>query len=414
MKKHLSSVLTLFIICAVVSVALAAVNGITAPIILDRQNQAAAGALLEVMPDGGTFEKVDLSTYELPATVKEAHKASNGGYVIQVEWAGFNPGNVSMIGVSADGKITGTKTITVKDSGGNGKDSATEIPNMDANGHYVGADATTIDGVDTIGGVTVSTKAYRAAVKDALNAAVILGGGSVDIRTPEQILSDNNNAALGVSGVEFEKHFFVEEVDGVEAIYVAKNGAGHVVVIGGNFIGVANGTVVAGVDAETNTITVSDADKTAAVAAVETVKATGELTELDITELIVNFPRVKSVKVTSAGVYDIVVEGAGFGISQNDKYLESLMSKKPITVRVSITADGKIIDCLTVSQFENGVGEACANEEFYSQFIGKTQNDYNDYKDIDGIAGATWTNKGYYKAIENAFNAVKFFEGGAE
>ena len=112
--------------------------------------------------------------------------------------------------------------------------------------------------------------------------------------------------------------------------------------------------------------------------------------------------------------YDIIVEGAGFGISQNDKYLVDFMSKKPITVRVSITADGKIIDCLTVSQFETGVGEACGNEEFYSQFVGKTQNDYNDYKDIDGISGATWTNKGYYKAIENAFDAVVFFEGGAQ
>ena len=44
MMKHLKSIFTLFIICAIVSVALAAVNGITAPIILERQNQAAAGA----------------------------------------------------------------------------------------------------------------------------------------------------------------------------------------------------------------------------------------------------------------------------------------------------------------------------------------------------------------------------------
>ena len=86
MMKHLKSIFTLFIICAIVSVALAAVNGITAPIILERQNQAAAGALLEVMPEGGTFEAVDLSTYELPASVKEAHKASNGGIVGAITW----------------------------------------------------------------------------------------------------------------------------------------------------------------------------------------------------------------------------------------------------------------------------------------------------------------------------------------
>ena len=80
MKKHIICVFTLFLICAIVAVALAVCYEITAPIILERQQAAASGALAEVMPDGGTFEKVDISTYTLPATVKEAHKASNGGY----------------------------------------------------------------------------------------------------------------------------------------------------------------------------------------------------------------------------------------------------------------------------------------------------------------------------------------------
>ena len=255
MKKHLSSVLTLFLICAIVSIALAVGNAVTSPIILERQQAAASGALLEVMPNGGTFEKVDISASGLPASVKEAHKASNGGYVFQVEFAGFNPGNVAMIGVDAEGEITGTKCITVKDSGGNGKDSANEIPAMDASGYYNGADIGTIDGVDTIGGVTISTKAYRAAVKDALAAATILGGGSY--RDPAQILSDNLNTALAVEGVEFDKLQMFETIAGVEAVYGAKDGSGHVVVIGGNFIGVgADGKVVAGVDAETNSINV--------------------------------------------------------------------------------------------------------------------------------------------------------------
>ena len=87
MKKHIVSVFTLFLICAIVAVALAVCYEITAPIILERQQAAASGALAEVMPDGGTFEKVDISTYTLPATIKEAHKASNGGYVLQVEFA---------------------------------------------------------------------------------------------------------------------------------------------------------------------------------------------------------------------------------------------------------------------------------------------------------------------------------------
>lgn len=411
MMKHLKSVLTLFGICAVISIALAAVNGVTAPIIQEMQQQAAAGALLEVMPDGGTFEAVDLSTYELPASVKEAHKASNGGYVIQIEWAGFNPGNVTMVGIGADGKVTGTKTITVKDSGGNGKDSATEIPKMDSEGYYNGADITTIDGIDTVGGVTVSTKAYRAAIKDALAAAAILGGGSVDIRTPEQILSDNNNAALGTEGVEFDKHFMIEVLDGVSAIYIAKNGAGHVVVIGGNFIGVANGAVVGGVDAETNAITVSDADKTVAVSAVEAIAAT-VVNDIDITLYDLS-KRVKSVKVTDGGVYILEVEGSGFG-KKGDTH--SGATGEYLIIRIAIAPDGSILDCYTVYLNESTLndgkyGDVAASEEFYGQFAGKDQSNYEDIV----IAGASYTTDGYHTAIKNAYKAIGIIkEGGAE
>ena len=392
MMKHLKSILTLFAICAIVSLALAVCYEITAPIILERQQAAASGALLEVMPDGGTFEKVDISSYELPATIKEANKASNGGYVFQVEFAGFNPGNIAMIGVSADGKVTGTKMITNTESSGFGAD---HLPALDSKNHYKDADVSTIDSVDTVAGCTVSTKAYRAVVKDALNAALILGGGEVDLRTPEEILNENLNVALGTEGVEFDKHFFAEIVEGVDAIYVAKNGAGHVVVIGEEFIGI---------DAEGKTVGTANE---LAEAAVATIKAT-TLTDVDLTKYEGLSKRVKSAKVTDAGVYVIEVEGAGFGINGDSHYGAS---GEYIVIRVAITKDGTIVDCYTVSQAEtNGFGSVCADEEFYSQYTGKTE---ADYKGVI-IAGSTITTKGYQGAILNAFKAVTIFEGGAK
>ncbi len=391
MMKHLKSILTLFSICAIVSIALAVCYGITAPIIKEQQDAAAAGALLEVMPEGGTFEKVDLSEYELPASIVEANKASNGGYVFQVSFSGFNPGNVAMIGVSADGKITGTKCITNAESSGYGAD---RIPELDGKGHYNGADVTTIDSVDTVAGCTVSTTAYRNVIKDALNAAIILGGGEVDLRDPEQILNDNLNAALGTESVKFEKHFFAEVVEGVDAIYVAENNAGYVVVIGEEFIGLdADGNVLNG----TNDV---------AANAVATIKAT-TYADLDLTTFEGLSKRVKSAKVTDAGVYVLEVEGEGFGKKGDSHYGAS---GEYIVIRVSITADGKIIDCYTVYQSESkGFGDACANEDFYGQFDGKTE---ENYKDVI-IAGSTITTKGYQGAILNAFKAVKIFEGGA-
>ncbi len=390
MKKHIISVLTLFLICAIVAVALAVVNGITAPIILQMQQAAASGALAEVMPDGGSFTKVDLSTYTLPATIQEAHKASNGGYVFQVGFAGFNPGNVAMIGVSADGKVTGTKIITNTESSGFGAD---HLPALDGKGHYNGSTLDTIEGVDTVAGCTVSTTAYRSAVKDALSAAAILGGGDVDLRTPEEILHDNLNAALGVEGVDFDKHFFTEVVEGVDAIYVAKTGEGYVCVIGEEFVGLdADGNVLNGENAT-------------AAAAITTIKAT-TYTELDTSAFKGVSKRVKSAKVTDKGVYVLTVEGSGFGKKGSSDYGAS---GEYLVIEIALTADGKIIDCYTVYQNESkGFGDVCAKEEFYEQFAGKTQDNYEDII----IAGSTYTTDGYHGAIKNAFKAVAIFEGG--
>lgn len=403
MKKHLKSVLTLFVICAIVSVALAVVNGITAPIILEKQQAAASGALAEVMPNGGTFTKMELPG-NLPASIKEVHEASNGGYVFQVEFDGFTSGNVAMVGVSADGEITGTKIITNKESSGYGADI---LPQLDGNKHYNGSTIDTIDAVSTIAGCTVSTKAYRAAIKDALSAAVILGGGSVDLRDPAQILNDNLNAALGVTGVKFEKHFFSEEVEGVDDIYVAENNAGYVVVIGETYVGVgADGNVIG----EANEVVAK---------AIATIKAT-TFTELDLTLFTGLSERIKSAKVTNDDVYVFEIEGAGYGING------SYGSKEYIMIKLAITAEGKVIDCLTMSQNETpNYGDGCANEDFYGQFIGKTENDYTDTRveitpndrkdyvsDMDAITGATVTSAGYKLAIMNAYNAVKIFEGG--
>ena len=76
-----------------------------------------------------------------------------------------------------------------------------------------------------------------------------------------------------------------------------------------------------------------------------------------------------------------------------------------------VMAEGKIIDCLTVSHAESdGYGAKWGTEEYYGQFDGKTE---GDYKEIDAIGGATMTTNGYLEAIETAFASVKILEGGA-
>ena len=109
---------------------------------------------------------------------------------------------------------------------------------------------------------------------------------------------------------------------------------------------------------------------------------------------------------TSGGNYVIETHGSGFGINGDHYYNPS---GEYIYVKVALTADGKVINCVTLAQSEtDGIGSACADKEFYSQFNGK---DETTYKDIDAISGATLTTNGYKSAVSKAFEAVKIMEG---
>lgn len=391
MKKYIKNLAVFVCICSVITLLLAATNYITAPVIAENQNAAANAALLEVMPEGKGFEAVDLSSFTLPGTVTEVNKETSGlGYVIKLTTKGYGTGFVIMCGVSSDGVVTGAvclssnETLSKEKTYGEG---------------FTGKDAAGVEATDIISGATLTTDAYKNAVKDALNTVVILGGGSVDIRNEEEILADNLDAALPAGEKAFEKMFMVELTEGVDAVYEATNKAGYVFVSGEQFVGVnADGTVV----------TEGVADAALYADAVSAIQAS-TLEDIDISAYEDLAKTVVSAKKTATGNYVLETKGAGYGIKGGNEYHPA--SNEYIIVRVSITPDFRIIDCLTVSEAEtDGLGDACANDSFYGQFRGKTEENYTE---IDAISGATLTTNGYTQAIERAFNAVKIMNGGA-
>ena len=393
MKKSLNvkSVVVLTAICAVISLLLAATNALTAPIIEKNQNAAANEALLVVMPNGTAFEKMDLSSYELPATVTEAYKEAGGGHVVKLTTTGYGSGFVIMCGVNADGTVSGAVCLSSNETLGHEKTFGE---------NFAGKNSETVDSVDVISGATKTTAAYRNAVKDAINAATILGGGSVDIRSEEEILADNLAAALPSGEGKFTKLFLTEVIEGIDAVYTADNGKGAVCVIGEQFIGVdETGAVVSG----------AEGDVAAKVSAQMAILNSSEETEIDLSAYADLPSALVSATKTATGNYVLNVKGAGYGINGGDDYHPA--SGEYIYIKVSMTREGKIIDCLTVSQAETpNIGDACANEAFYGQFVGKTE---ADYEAVDGISGATLTTNGYKKAILRAFESVKILEGGA-
>ena len=383
MKKSVQSTIVLVAICAVMAILLALTNAVTAPIIKINQDNAANEALLVVMPDGEGFEKVDISSYTLPSTVTEVYKEKNGGYVVTMTTAGYGSGLIIMCGVSPDGTVTGAVCLASTETLGYEKTFGE---------NFTGKDAAGVDAIDTISGATKTTSAYKNAVKDALNTAVILGGGSVDLRDEAQILNDNLSAALPAGEGKFTKLFIVEVIEGVDAVYTADNGKGYVFVMGEEFIPVDE-------NGNTDNETVKTAYDILVASVVE---------DIDLAPYADTLKYVVSAKMTATGNYIFETKGNGYGIMGGDDYHPA--SGEYIIVRVSMTADGKIIDTFTVSQAEStGIGDACADEKFYGQFDGKTE---SDYKEIDAIGGATLTTNGYLKAIERAFDALNTLKGG--
>lgn len=391
MKKYLKSIISLTVICAVVAALLAATNKLTAPIIEKNAGAAANEALLVVMPDGGDFTAVDMTQYTFPESVLEAYTASNGGGVFKVTATGYGPDMIIMCGVDAGGTVTGAVCLSSNETLGVEKTFGETA---------IGATADTIDGLATVSGATMTTGAYKGAVKDAINSAAILGGASVDIRTPEQILADNLAAALP-AGDKFTELFICEALEGVSAVYTADNGAGSVYVTGEGeeaiFVGVdANGVVVSEV-AE---------DVKANIEAAAKIMANSSMEEIDITKYADMPSHVDKAYKTASGNYVIELHAAGFGINGDHYYNPS---GEYIYIKVALTAEGKIINCVTTKQAEtDGIGSACADKEFYSQFNGK---DETNYKDIDAISGATITTNGYKTGIGKAIEAVKIMEG---
>ena len=388
MKKYLSNILVLVCICAVVSVILSVTNALTAPKIEANEKEKTRKALLQVMPDGVSFEPVDISAETLPSTVREVYRAENGGYVIKLSTTGYSTGFVIMCGIRTDGTVSGAVCLSSTETLGYEKTYGQSF--LDKNKEEV-------EGVDTIAGATKTTAAYRSAVGDALNAALILYGHDVDIRTEEEILRDNLSAALPSANGEFEKRFLAEKLVGVDAVYEAKNKSGFVFLMGEQFIGLdENGKVISEI--------AEDVAATANTAAA--LLLASQTSPISLSSYAGLPTSLTSAEKTATGNYVLELKAAGYGIYGTRK-----PSGEYITIRVSLTSDGTVIDCLTLSQAETeGVGSVCAEESFYGQFRGKTEDTYTQ---IDAISRATVTTDGYKKAILDAFTSVRIFEKGA-
>ena len=168
-NEFIKPVVVLTVICIVVSAALAAVNGITAPIIAEAAAKAADAARYELLPEADGFEEIEVAV----DGVTSMHKATNGaGYVIASQGNGYG-GNGSvkvMVAYDNDGNITNIKvTDCSAETPGIGDKIVKEAWFME---QFLGlnGEAKKGENVDTISGTTISSGAFINAVNAAYKA----------------------------------------------------------------------------------------------------------------------------------------------------------------------------------------------------------------------------------------------------
>ena len=388
MKKHLKSIVSLTAICATIALLLSLTNYITAPIIQSRESDAVNQALKMVLPTGEDFEAIDLTKYELPETITEAFSEKNGGYVFKITTAGYSTGFVIMCGIDENGTVSGTKVISSGETLGAENSYGKNLE---------GKTIEDIESVETVSGATRTTLAYKNAVKDSLNSVVILGGGSVDLRSEEEILNDNLNTALSQAQGKFTSVFKTVPLNNISKVFKADNNSGYVFLYNDEFIAT---------DAQGNVLTDTDEEIKKSVSQDAKNLINDKLSEIDISKYS-NMPtQIEKAYKTTSGNLCFELRAAGFGINGDDWYNPS---GEYIKIKVSATRDGKIIACETTYQKESdGYGSACGDYKFYSQFDGKTKDNYSE---IDAISGATTTTNGYKTAVSKVFEAIEILKG---
>ena len=163
---------TLLAICAVVALALAGVNAITAKKIVENKEKKTKEALQQVLPGAAVFEEISFT--DASGLVAKVYQDPAVGYAVEVAPNGFGGAITMMVGVSSEGKVLGISIISHAETPGLGAVAAAGTDKGVAfREQFKGliSGITIGDGenqIAAISGATISSKA----VADGVNAAL--------------------------------------------------------------------------------------------------------------------------------------------------------------------------------------------------------------------------------------------------
>ena len=193
-KYLIKLTITLFVTCVIVAGLLGFVNKLTLPNITAANERKTAEAIQKVLPEMEGSPTVMEPTGEMiaaasgaGATVTEAYEAQAGGNVIghalKIVASGSQGNIVMMVGVDAEGAVTGVSIVSNSETSGIGSKVMNNEPLNSGTGvldQFIGKSAadgelTVGKNVDAISGATVSSKGVTTGVNAALAVAGLLG-----------------------------------------------------------------------------------------------------------------------------------------------------------------------------------------------------------------------------------------------
>ena len=403
--KNVKPTIVLSCICMAVALILSGINMVTGPIIEAQRAAAANGALVEVMPDGTSFEEIDISTLGLPEAVTNAYKETNGkGYVFRVVSTGYKSGMVIMIGINAEGQITGSKCLETQDTFG-------KEPLIDNsyNGQTLGDFAPNM-----IAGATMTSNGYRDAVSAALQSFTLASGGKLDpaialeAKIAELAHGFVNPAAIDATG-SFKK--ILKASNDAGFAYISSDGENAFLVL----VNATGGSIV--YDGEGNNVTEAQsalAEEAEAHAAANQKSYADDLTT-KITRLFADASDIAPIEINTFGT---IVSAMTFKSNGADYYgfYSRSMGFHQMDVYVIIDANGAIAK-VDAKQY-------IFDEEYFAAFGGM---DVGSYKagfegltsetwtgDAAVIATATMTSNAMKQSTEDAFAAFNDLKGGVQ
>ncbi|MDY4191340.1 MAG: FMN-binding protein [Oscillospiraceae bacterium] len=218
-KEFLIPVAVLTVICLVVSAALAFTYQATAPVIEEAKNAKANEARAVVLEGASGFEKMDVT---MPEGGVDCYKETSGaGYVITVTTSGYGGAFNMMVGIKADGTISGIQMMDHQETPGFGAKLAEESY---AAG-YRGKSSADFSDVAGVAGATITSGAYKKGLGTAFEIYGAASGNAVEVPASGAMTLEDAQAQLFPDATEFTEFAAEEEITGYQA-----DGLGYVAV----------------------------------------------------------------------------------------------------------------------------------------------------------------------------------------